>query len=89
MPRDLLGKLLRQVKALQRDALIPNGLNASGLHPREVSVLRLVADCWSTDKIAEELRYSERTVKNVIYSRRPGADRRVTCQVSATAKPGS
>ena len=28
MPRDLLGQLLRQVEALQRDVLIPNGLNA-------------------------------------------------------------
>lgn len=67
MPRDVLGTLLRQIESLQREVLAPNGLNASGLQPREVSVLRLIADGWSTDMIAQELRYSERTVKNVIY----------------------
>jgi DNA-binding NarL/FixJ family response regulator len=68
MPRDVLGKLLRRVEVLQREVLAPNGLNASGLQPREVDVLRLIADGWGTEEIAQELRYSERTVKNVIYN---------------------
>jgi DNA-binding NarL/FixJ family response regulator len=68
MPRDVLGKLLRRVEVLQREVLAPNGLNASGLQPREVDVLRLIADGWDTEEIAQELRYSERTVKNVIYN---------------------
>jgi DNA-binding NarL/FixJ family response regulator len=68
MPRDVLGKLLRRVEVLQREVLAPNGLNASGLQPREVDVLRLIADGWATEEIAQELRYSERTVKNVIYN---------------------
>ncbi|CAM3830322.1 response regulator transcription factor [Kibdelosporangium persicum] len=68
MPRDVLGQLLRRVEVLQREVLAPNGLNASGLQPREVDVLRLIADGWDTEEIAQELKYSERTVKNVIYN---------------------
>ncbi|GLY53124.1 response regulator transcription factor [Lentzea sp. NBRC 102530] len=67
MPRDVLGKLLKRVEMLQRDVLAPNGLNAAGLSPREIDVLRLIAEGWATDEIAKELRYSERTVKNVIH----------------------
>ncbi|WP_233439867.1 MULTISPECIES: helix-turn-helix transcriptional regulator [Lentzea] len=68
MPRDVLGKLLKRVEMLQREVLAPNGLNIAGLEPREVDVLRLIAEGWGTDEIAKELRYSERTVKNVIYN---------------------
>lgn len=68
MPRDVLGKLLRRVEVLQREVLAPNGLNASGLQPREVHILKLIAEGWGTEEIAQELRYSERTVKNVIYN---------------------
>ncbi len=38
-----------------------------GLRPREVDVLRLLAEGESTKDIADELCYSERTVKNVIH----------------------
>ncbi|MET0134440.1 MAG: response regulator transcription factor [Kibdelosporangium sp.] len=68
MPRDVLGKLLRRVEHLQREVLAPNGLNASGLQPREVHILKLIAEGWDTEEIAKELAYSERTVKNVIYN---------------------
>ncbi|MET1072440.1 MAG: response regulator transcription factor [Umezawaea sp.] len=68
MPRDILGKLLKRVEMLQREVLAPNGLNVAGLEPREVDVLRLIAEGWGTDEIAKELQYSERTVKNVIYN---------------------
>lgn len=68
MPRDVLGTLLRRIKVLQREVLAPNGLSASGLEPREVDVLRLVAEGWGTEEIAKELAYSERTVKNVIFN---------------------
>jgi DNA-binding CsgD family transcriptional regulator len=37
------------------------------LQPREVEVLRLVADGFDTVEIARKLNYSERTVKNVIH----------------------
>ncbi|MFE5567645.1 response regulator transcription factor [Amycolatopsis japonica] len=67
MPPDLLGQLLDSVRRLQHDVLAPRGLSAAGLTSREVDVLRLMADGWDTGEIAEKLRYSERTVKNVIY----------------------
>ncbi|GLY23743.1 response regulator transcription factor [Micromonospora sp. NBRC 101691] len=67
MPPNLVGELLKHIERLQREVLAPNGLNASGLTPREVDVLRLMADGFDTGEIAGKLCYSERTVKNVIY----------------------
>ncbi len=67
MPPNLVGELLKHIERLQRDVLTPHGLNASGLTPREIDVLRLMADGFDTNEIAGELCYSERTVKNVIY----------------------
>jgi DNA-binding NarL/FixJ family response regulator len=67
MPPNLVGELLKHIERLQRDVLTPQGLNAAGLTPREIDVLRLMADGLDTNEIAGELCYSERTVKNVIY----------------------
>jgi DNA-binding NarL/FixJ family response regulator len=67
MRPDLVAELLGHLESLQREVLTPKGLDASSLTPREIDVLRLVADGLNTKKIADELRYSERTVKNVIY----------------------
>jgi DNA-binding NarL/FixJ family response regulator len=67
MPPNLVGELLKHIERLQRDVLTPHGLNASGLTPREIDVLRLMADGLDTNEIASRLCYSERTVKNVIY----------------------
>lgn len=67
MPPNLVGELLKHIERLQRDVLTPYGLNTSGLTPREVDVLRLMADGLDTAEIAGKLCYSERTVKNVIY----------------------
>ncbi|HWS33516.1 MAG TPA: response regulator transcription factor [Actinoplanes sp.] len=67
MPPNLVGELLKHIERLQRDVLTPHGLSPSGLTPREIDVLRLMADGLDTGEIADELRYSERTVKNVIY----------------------
>jgi DNA-binding NarL/FixJ family response regulator len=67
MPPNLVGELLKHVERLQREVLTPHGLNASGLTPREIDVLRLMADGMDTAEIAGKLCYSERTVKNVIY----------------------
>jgi DNA-binding NarL/FixJ family response regulator len=68
LPPNLVGELLKQVDRMQRDVLAPNGLNASGLTPREIDVLRLMAEGWDTAQIATKLSYSERTVKNVVYA---------------------
>jgi DNA-binding NarL/FixJ family response regulator len=67
MPRLVLGRLVEQVRTLQRDVLAPNGLTTGGLQTREVEVLRLLADGLDTVEIAEQLNYSERTIKNVIH----------------------
>jgi DNA-binding NarL/FixJ family response regulator len=67
MPPNLVGELLKHVERMQRDVLAPNGLNACGLTPREIDVLRLMSDGFDTNEIAGKLCYSERTVKNVIY----------------------
>jgi DNA-binding NarL/FixJ family response regulator len=67
LPPHLVGELLKQVERLQREVLTPNGLNPSALSSREIDVVRLMAEGWDTSEIANKLRYSERTVKNVIH----------------------
>lgn len=66
LPPDLLGRLMRQVGDLQRHVLGPRGLSFAGMTEREIQVLRQVADGFSTAEIAQQLAYSERTIKNVI-----------------------
>ena len=60
LPGDLLARLL--IHVTQASMLGPTGLN-----PRERSVLRLLADGLDTRGIAEDLCFSERTVKNVVH----------------------
>ena len=67
LPADLLGRLISQVGTLHRSAAGRPGGPSSGLTPREVDVLRLVAEGLDTGEIAGKLSYSERTVKNVIH----------------------
>jgi DNA-binding NarL/FixJ family response regulator len=62
LPPDLLGALLEQVKRLRAEVSV-----SGGLAPREIEVIRLLADGMDTGQIAHELCYSERTVKNVLY----------------------
>lgn len=66
VPPELLGRLLEQVARLQRQTLAPRGLTFAGFAERELAVLKLVAEGWSTVEIARQLSYSERTVKNII-----------------------
>ncbi|MGF1428978.1 response regulator transcription factor [Kitasatospora sp. LaBMicrA B282] len=66
IPADLLGRLLQQMSRLQRQILDPRGRSFSGLHQREIDVLKLVAEGHDTREIAARLAYSERTVKNVL-----------------------
>jgi DNA-binding NarL/FixJ family response regulator len=67
LPETAHGWLAARIRAIQRDALDPHGLTAAGLYTREVDVLRLLAEGMETIEIAEQLNYSERTVKNIIY----------------------
>jgi DNA-binding NarL/FixJ family response regulator len=67
LPADLLGRLINQVRTLHRGAVGRTGALATGLSPREVDILRLVAEGFDTGEIANKLSYSERTVKNVVH----------------------
>lgn len=67
LPPDLLGRLLQQVGDAQRRAPAPTGLTFGGLTQRELTVLRLIADGYSTSEIATRMAYSERTIKNSIH----------------------
>lgn len=67
LPPDLLGRLLTQVQAVQRQVLSPRGLTWGALSARETDVLRLIADGCDTAEVARTLCWSERTVKNVVH----------------------
>jgi DNA-binding NarL/FixJ family response regulator len=67
LPPDLLGRLLQQVGDAQRRMTAPSGLTFGGLTQRELTVLRLIADGYSTSEIATRMAYSERTIKNSIH----------------------
>ncbi len=66
-PPALQGTLMEQVQWTHREVLTPRGLTASGISPREVDVLRLVAEGEELSEIALKLSYSERTVKYILY----------------------
>jgi DNA-binding NarL/FixJ family response regulator len=59
------GLLARMVDGLARGGR--RGATAGRLAGREVDVLRLLADGGDTREIALALRYSERTVKNIVH----------------------
>jgi DNA-binding NarL/FixJ family response regulator len=63
----LLGRLLHQVSRLQNDVLAPRGWRLNGISEREATVLRLIAQGKEIKEIAEELSYSERTIKNTLH----------------------
>ncbi len=68
LPPEVQGQLLKDVAHLQQTVLGPRGLTASGLETREVDVLRLIAEGLDTAEIADRMKYSERTVKNILYA---------------------
>lgn len=67
LPADLLGRLIGQVGTLHRSTTSGPGVSSPGLAPREVEVLRLIAEGLDTGEIATKLAYSERTIKNVLH----------------------
>ncbi|MEA5365861.1 response regulator transcription factor [Amycolatopsis sp., V23-08] len=67
LPPDLLGRLLNRVSRLQRQVLEPRGMTMGGMSNRETEVLRLVASGFSTQEIADQLCYSQRTVKSILH----------------------
>ncbi len=67
LPAPLVGDLLNYLRTLQKDVLQEAGLGAAGLTPREVEVIRLMAEGLETTEIGARLGYSGRTVKGVIH----------------------
>jgi len=63
---DVVEDLLQQARSLQQEMVAPK-LRGGRLTPREVELLRLLAEGLDTGAIAAKLSYSERTVKNVLY----------------------
>jgi DNA-binding NarL/FixJ family response regulator len=52
LPPNLLGELLKHVERLQREIRAPHGLNSASLSPREIEMLRLMAEGMDTVEIA-------------------------------------
>lgn len=67
-PPRLQGNLMRQIQEIYREVLTPNGLTTSGYSAREIDVFRLLSEGLELEEIAQKLSYSERTVKNILYS---------------------
>jgi DNA-binding NarL/FixJ family response regulator len=69
LPRTHVDALVEQVRLAQRTGTAPVGTDSGPerLLPREVEVLRLLADGLDTAEIAARLSYSERTIKNIIH----------------------
>jgi DNA-binding NarL/FixJ family response regulator len=66
LPETVTRWLVDETRTFQSDMLASNGLQAGGLTPREVDVLKLLADGTDTPHIAQVLSYSERTIKKII-----------------------
>ncbi|GLF96820.1 response regulator transcription factor [Streptomyces yaizuensis] len=70
LPVDLLNQLLTQVGRLRRSGGEDSGTGSVpllGMAPREVDVLRLIAEGLDTRQISQKLAYSERTIKNILH----------------------
>ena len=67
VPPDLLARLMVQMGRIHQQLVDPHNLAFSALNPREVEILKLVADGLNTREIATRLAYSERTVKNILH----------------------
>ncbi|WP_306333708.1 response regulator transcription factor [Streptomyces sp. KL118A] len=74
LPPDLINRLMTQLGRLRLSALdgTPSAggtlVPTLGMAPREVDVVRLIAEGLDTKQISEKLAYSERTVKNVLHA---------------------
>ncbi|GLY50829.1 LuxR C-terminal-related transcriptional regulator [Lentzea sp. NBRC 102530] len=66
LPDKLTRWLADEIRFLQTNILATQGLAAGGLTEREVDVLRLIAQGDDTAQIAQQLNYSERTIKKVM-----------------------
>lgn len=67
MAPELMGQFVNGLSRISRDVLEPRGLSLARLTEREQGVLSGIAQGHPTREIAEQLSYSERTVKNVLH----------------------
>ena len=66
IPETVARWLVDEARMFQQNVLAVHGLQAGGLDDREVCVLKFLADGLDTEYIAEQLNYSERTIKRII-----------------------
>jgi DNA-binding NarL/FixJ family response regulator len=66
IPETVARWLVDEARMFQQNVLAVHGLQAGGLDDREVRVLKFLADGQDTEYIAEQLNYSERTIKRII-----------------------
>jgi DNA-binding NarL/FixJ family response regulator len=66
LPETVTRWLVDESRMLRQNLLTTQGLKPGGLTLREVDVLKLLAEGEDTARIAERLRYSERTIKKII-----------------------
>lgn len=64
IPPEMLGKLIRHMRRME--SVRPSG-SGLGLTARNLRVLALMADGLDTMQIAQQLNYSERTIKGIIH----------------------
>ncbi|MFC4500619.1 MULTISPECIES: helix-turn-helix transcriptional regulator [Streptomyces] len=67
LPPAVVGRLASLMRGLQREDGLPQGLCPASLAPRELDVLRLLAEGLDTAEIAGKLSYSERSIKSIIH----------------------
>ncbi|MEV6601455.1 LuxR C-terminal-related transcriptional regulator [Actinoplanes sp. NPDC051346] len=67
LPNDLLSSLLTRMGRTQREVLAPRGLTLLPLSPRQLAVLRMIAEGTDIASIARELSYSERSIKHIVH----------------------
>ncbi|MFD7436107.1 LuxR C-terminal-related transcriptional regulator [Streptomyces sp. NPDC059861] len=63
LPAALVRNLIEDLRVLQGAGASPVGFTE-----REIDIVRLLAEGWTTEEIAEKLGYSERTIKNALHS---------------------
>lgn len=68
LPPYPLGRTLQQVASHQYGAAVSVDEFAAELSEREARILSLIAEGLDTREIAQQLSYSERTIKNVLHS---------------------
>ncbi|MGI5144096.1 helix-turn-helix transcriptional regulator [Streptomyces sp. CA-106110] len=67
LPQAMIKDLIEQIKS-NNGARTGTDPRSAGLNLREINVLSLVAEGLSTSEIAQQLNYSEKTIKNILHS---------------------